>query len=587
MTPTPTSLLRPPGEIRNRFKLISQIDVGKTSQVYEAFDLYLERPVCLKIYKTKIKETEWFPSFMKAEIHALAKASLETSFLPKIYDILQEEGIVVMELIKGENFSSFITKSPPTKKILEILRHVAMGLKELHKNNLYHGDIKFENIIISEKRAVLVDLGGYKTRGSRPFQSPEQLNGNYSNIYSDIFSYSLLTLVSFDYNHIKSEEAFALFGHEVLTPQEWLEVIKRPKSFPQKIFQKLSNAVLEPPESRPTIQEIVDLFENHTTPARRWTYYYLSVAPLFLFITYFWYQRPVSTIEKQLLQDLTSATASNPSTESKAREYIAHHKNSTYYSQIVKSFAEYKNHHKANPIVIEDLSKPSAVVIGSEKIVFYNNYPLGVSDWVSPNSYILNIDFYEIQIQTPGGTTRVKFDVDFNPKRFNLDGSSGELESMYIQDNKLEYFALLFDCDLRGFVAGVQNLDQKPMFLKNAQNKRLKGILRFSENTSILSALFVQIDPFYVLKNENIIDCSGSECKMLWYFDPINIDSDMTRLISMIEVYNGSKVSTPPSFKPPPPAFPPQKYIPWKEYLMANCQKIYFSEDEKLITINH
>jgi len=76
-----------------------------------------------------------------------------------------------MELIQGVSLLSYL-KSKPNRKIPEedcrsIFTQIMRGIDYLHSNNIYHRDIKLENIIINDMNEVKIIDFGFGTTNSR------------------------------------------------------------------------------------------------------------------------------------------------------------------------------------------------------------------------------------------------------------------------------------------------------------------------------------------------------------------------------------------------------------------------------------
>ena len=69
-----------------------------------------------------------------------------------------------MELINGVSLLTYL-KSKPNRRLEEneskfIFRQVVEGINHLHKKNIYHRDIKLENLIIDQKNLIkIIDFG--------------------------------------------------------------------------------------------------------------------------------------------------------------------------------------------------------------------------------------------------------------------------------------------------------------------------------------------------------------------------------------------------------------------------------------------
>ena len=91
----------------------------------------------------------------------------------------------------------------PENKIYKLLLDVIFGLKYIEKQNLLHGNLKPNNLIIDDKgRVKIVDIGlNFSTNDSLKYMSPEILKkGKAHDIKSDIWSVGFIffTLCCFE-----------------------------------------------------------------------------------------------------------------------------------------------------------------------------------------------------------------------------------------------------------------------------------------------------------------------------------------------------------------------------------------------------
>jgi serine/threonine protein kinase len=62
-----------------------------------------------------------------------------------------------------------INKGNFTKRRYEIAKQICDGLKEIHKLNYVHSDLKCSNILVEDDRSVFIsDFGAARLRGSKP-----------------------------------------------------------------------------------------------------------------------------------------------------------------------------------------------------------------------------------------------------------------------------------------------------------------------------------------------------------------------------------------------------------------------------------
>ena len=114
----------------------------------------------------------------------------------------QETVNYLIPLLTGTTLEQLILdkKQIDVNKIKQIIYQVAIGLKELHENNILHRDIKPANIFIDKNDCVMIidyDISReYKENasldttasGTRGFAAPEQYGFTQTDIRSDIYS---------------------------------------------------------------------------------------------------------------------------------------------------------------------------------------------------------------------------------------------------------------------------------------------------------------------------------------------------------------------------------------------------------------
>jgi serine/threonine protein kinase len=116
--------------------------------------------------------------------------------------------MLIMEFVKGVSLLSFL-KSKPDRKIVEIdckyiFTQIMWGIDYLHSQNVYHRDIKLENIIIDEKNNIkIIDFGFVTSEpknkplnffcGTPSYMPPEiVLKKDYFGCQADIWSIGIL-----------------------------------------------------------------------------------------------------------------------------------------------------------------------------------------------------------------------------------------------------------------------------------------------------------------------------------------------------------------------------------------------------------
>jgi serine/threonine protein kinase len=181
-------LLRPGEVLSDVFEVRGLLGEGGMGQVYEAWDLMLNRCVALKV------PLPGKPVVIRDEARALA--ALHHPSIVGIYGIGRHDGIdyIVMERIYGESLQARLDRSRaagkllPLDETLDVLGRIAEGLAVVHDAGMAHRDVKPANVMLAAKnRAVLMDFGIFKAEsaeatgallnGSPLYMAPETIHG--------------------------------------------------------------------------------------------------------------------------------------------------------------------------------------------------------------------------------------------------------------------------------------------------------------------------------------------------------------------------------------------------------------------------
>ncbi len=153
----PQSALRP-GHFFSHYLVETQIGSGTFARVYLARDLQLDRPVALKVFKPDCPVT---PSTALAE--ARAAAALNHPNVCTIYTVDDTAGvpIIAMEYVPGQPLSNLPwDRTHALDDRLSISRQIAAGMAVAHEAGIVHGDLKPENVMVTDDGVVkILDFG--------------------------------------------------------------------------------------------------------------------------------------------------------------------------------------------------------------------------------------------------------------------------------------------------------------------------------------------------------------------------------------------------------------------------------------------
>jgi serine/threonine protein kinase/tetratricopeptide (TPR) repeat protein len=194
-----------PGQLLiNRFRVIREIAQGGMGIVCEAIDERLKRRVALKCAKAgygkqlppEVRNASQIahPNVCKIfEIHTASTIHGEIDFIS-------------MEFLEGETLADRLRRAPlPERDARTIAQQLCAGLAEAHRNRLVHGDLKTNNVILTNDaqgalRAVITDFGLAQATdasaailgGTPAYMAPELWKGAKSSVQSDIYALGII-----------------------------------------------------------------------------------------------------------------------------------------------------------------------------------------------------------------------------------------------------------------------------------------------------------------------------------------------------------------------------------------------------------
>lgn len=191
--------------VNRRYRILSPLGQGGTSEVYLAWDEKRSVNVALKL----LLEQNSVASLAAFQNEAQALTLLKHPNIVNFYGMEQDADnlFLVMDYVAGRSLSEEIRaakpKGLPWQRILEILKPICSALNFAHQKNIVHCDIKPGNILIrSQGEILLADFGiaRYKGEisaalqgaGTLTYMSPEQIQGLPPTPQMDIYSLGVI-----------------------------------------------------------------------------------------------------------------------------------------------------------------------------------------------------------------------------------------------------------------------------------------------------------------------------------------------------------------------------------------------------------
>jgi serine/threonine-protein kinase len=176
--------------------------------VYKGLDLWLERPVAIKILRQDYSSDIAFRQRFHHE--AKAAANLSHPNIVTVYDfgLDQEQLYIVMEFVPGKDLKSLIKEHGlyTVSDALPLIIQACAGIGYAHRSGLIHCDVKPQNFLVTpDQRLKVTDFGIARAMatvpadeqneivwGSPQYFSPEQAAGAAPSPASDVYSLGVI-----------------------------------------------------------------------------------------------------------------------------------------------------------------------------------------------------------------------------------------------------------------------------------------------------------------------------------------------------------------------------------------------------------
>ena len=267
----PSSAIRPlalPDIIDGRYRVTGRVGAGTMGVVLRAEDLFLERPVAIKLVEPSA-DPGVAERFVK-EARAIAQIRHENVVQVYAFGPFQLSSFLAMELVVGESLEELIDahvragETVPLPRAIAILRAIGEGLQAVHARRLVHRDVKPGNVIIEKDtdRPVLIDFGLARRRskssprmsitgGTPSYMAPEQMRdpeGTRVTARTDIYAFACTAFELFSGRSLfgGSDIYSVLLAHMTEAPPRISSL--RPELAP--IDEVLLRALAKAPEDR-------------------------------------------------------------------------------------------------------------------------------------------------------------------------------------------------------------------------------------------------------------------------------------------------------------------------------------------------
>jgi beta-lactam-binding protein with PASTA domain/serine/threonine protein kinase len=194
--------------VGGRYRLLTPIGSGASSQVFGAVDTRLGRRVAVKVLRPSLASDGSFLKRFRAE--ARLAASLDHPHIMRVFDWGEEAAgpYLVLELLSGGSLRSMLDGVDRLShaQVAAFGSQAASGLAYAHRRGIIHRDIKPGNLLFDDEGHVrIADFGVARAIaqaalteplgmvfGTARYASPEQARGSVLDERSDVYSLSLV-----------------------------------------------------------------------------------------------------------------------------------------------------------------------------------------------------------------------------------------------------------------------------------------------------------------------------------------------------------------------------------------------------------
>ena len=156
----PVLLDRLKAALADRYAIQEEIGAGGMATVYLAEDLKHERQVAVKVLRPDLAAALGPERFLR-EIKIAAQ--LHHPHILPLYDSAEADGFLyyVMPYEEGQSLREKLAKEGelPVTEAVRLLRDVVDALAHAHKHGVVHRDIKPDNVLLSDRHALVTDFG--------------------------------------------------------------------------------------------------------------------------------------------------------------------------------------------------------------------------------------------------------------------------------------------------------------------------------------------------------------------------------------------------------------------------------------------
>lgn len=260
------------GTTVGRFNILARLGAGGMGEVYRAEDTKLRRTVAIKRMAPRVNTDPQEASRLLRE--GQRASALHHPNIASVFDVLEEkhEILLIMEYVEGETLRHRLLQPFTTEQFLNIALQSAEALAAAHDKSILHGDIKPENIMLTEAEQVkLLDFGVARrlatgddktltgslqalsafapVSGTPTYMPPEVLLGNLPDLRADVFALGVVFYEMLGGRHPFQGPTLTATAAQILH-REPLPLDQLGRDVPDTLVRVVAKALTKEPEKR-------------------------------------------------------------------------------------------------------------------------------------------------------------------------------------------------------------------------------------------------------------------------------------------------------------------------------------------------
>ncbi|MFZ0547208.1 MAG: AAA family ATPase [Candidatus Promineifilaceae bacterium] len=260
-----------PGQLlKGRYKIESRVAKSEIGTVLKATDTRLDRPVIIKVFSPAFSRQ----ALERFRTEAQRMAQLNAPNVAAVFDYNEEKGLayLVTEYVPGKTLRQLLDQDEPFPA-LKIALEILQALEYTHSRGVVHGNLKPENILVSETIKLTdfglrwIEQGRRLTEspllmGGAEYLAPEQILGQPLEARTDLYAFGVIF-----YELLTGKRPFSAKDPADLLEQHLSQQPLPPRQINPKISRSLEHLILkllvkEPERRYATATQVMRVLEN-------------------------------------------------------------------------------------------------------------------------------------------------------------------------------------------------------------------------------------------------------------------------------------------------------------------------------------